>query len=381
MAADGAGLPPRPRQRVLMTGDTVGGVWQYSLELGRALIARNYEVMLLTMGAWPTADQRDEVAAIDGLAHFPSAYKLLWMDDPWRHVESAGRWLMDMADALRPNIVHLNDFGAGDLPWPAPIVAVAHSCVLSWWRAVHARAAPREWTRYRRRVTAALNAADVIVTPTHSMRNALDHEYGNAHTTCVIPNGRTDTATDRQPKLPCIFSAARVGDAAKNIQALRAVAPQLTWPVCIAGADDREQRAQSTANNNVYMLGRLDSTRVRRWFAHASIYALPARYEPFGLSVLEAAQAGCALVLGDIDSLRENWDGAAVFVPPDDHDALAFELKHLIADTTARCDLAARARERARAFTPNAMADAYCRVYGALSAGQGGRMHSRGGVL
>ncbi len=33
---------------------------------------------------------------------------------------------------------------------------------------------------------------------------------------------------------------------------------------------------------------------------------LPARYEPFGLSVLEAALSGCALVLGDIPSLRES---------------------------------------------------------------------------
>ncbi len=39
-------------------------------------------------------------------------------------------------------------------------------------------------------------------------------------------------------------------------------------------------------------------------------------YEPFGLSVLEAALSGCALVLGDIPSLRENWDGAADFAEP-----------------------------------------------------------------
>jgi glycogen(starch) synthase len=110
--------------------------------------------------------------------------------------------------------------------------------------------------------------------------------------------------------------------------------------------------------------------RVRRWFAHASIYALPARYEPFGLSVLEAAQAGCALVLGDIDSLRENWDGAAAFVPPDDRDALTRTLRRLIADEPARCMLGAEARERAKRFTPHAMADAYCRVYDTIGAGQ-----------
>ena len=54
----------------------------------------------------------------------------------------------------------------------------------------------------------------------------------------------------------------------------------------------------------------------------AAIYALPARYEPFRLEVLEAAAPGCALVLGDIASLRELWDGAALFVAPDDDRAL-----------------------------------------------------------
>ncbi|MEB3829625.1 glycosyltransferase [Phormidium sp. CCY1219] len=53
------------------------------------------------------------------------------------------------------------------------------------------------------------------------------------------------------------------------------------------------------------------------WYARAAIYAFPARYEPFGLSVLEAALSGCALVLGDIPRLREMWGDAAVFANPD----------------------------------------------------------------
>ena len=64
------------------------------------------------------------------------------------------------------------------------------------------------------------------------------------------------------------------------------------------------------------------SERLADWFGRASIYALPARYEPFSLSALEVAMAGCTLVLGDIPSLRETWDGAAAFVDPDDYDEL-----------------------------------------------------------
>ncbi len=67
------------------------------------------------------------------------------------------------------------------------------------------------------------------------------------------------------------------------------------------------------------------------WLGRASIFALPARYEPFGLLPLEAALSGCALVLGDIPSLREVWGDAAWFVPPDDRDALTAAIGSLIA--------------------------------------------------
>jgi glycosyltransferase involved in cell wall biosynthesis len=104
------------------------------------------------------------------------------------------------------------------------------------------------------------------------------------------------------------------------------------------------------------------------WLAHASIYALPAFYEPFGLSVLEAAISGCALVLGDIPSLRENWEGAAIFVKPQDDTQLQHILCRLIADADARHTLAERAMERARQFSPLRFAFNYLEVYRRLCA-------------
>jgi glycosyltransferase involved in cell wall biosynthesis len=116
-------------------------------------------------------------------------------------------------------------------------------------------------------------------------------------------------------------------------------------------------------------LGRLTSHEVRTWCARASIYALPARYEPFGLSVLEAAAAGCALVLGDIRSLRENWTGAAVFVQPDDSRALAHAIADLIADAARRSELGRFAKMRARQFTVARMTGAYMDAYARVRAG------------
>src|SRR5205085_3453294 len=114
---------------------------------------------------------------------------------------------------------------------------------------------------------------------------------------------------------------------------------------------------------NVTLLGRLDDSAMAVAFAAAAIYALPARYEPFGLSVLEAATHGCALVLGDIDSLRESWSGAAVFVPPDDRPALAAALRRLIDDAGLRERLGEAARGRSREFSTAAMGDRYRALY------------------
>lgn len=110
-------------------------------------------------------------------------------------------------------------------------------------------------------------------------------------------------------------------------------------------------------------LGLLSTEELASWYAYAAIYALPARYEPFGLSVLEAALSGCALVLGDIASLREIWGDSAMFVPPDDGNAIAYAINTLIKDSSLRTAFAAKVRTRALEFTPQRMVAGYLEAY------------------
>lgn len=360
MTADG--------RRVLMTADTVGGVWQYALELSRVLAAGGDDIVLATFGGMPTPAQQHEAAAIRGLTLLPSDLKLAWMCAPWDDVARGADWLATLADQVRPDVVHLNDFSHGDLAWGAPVLTVAHSCVLSWWQAVHDTAAPDTWGRYAAHVRASLRAADLVVAPTQAMLDATCAHYGPLPHTRVIHNGRSLPAPAPGPgvdETPMVLAAGRVWDAAKNLRALAAVAPRLSWPVCIAGAD-RSPDGDRIELPNVRLLGQLSSDDLAPWFARAPIYALPARYEPFGLTALEAALSGCALVLGDIDSLREVWGDAAMFVPPDDEDALAAALQALIDDPALRARQAALARARAARYTPGVMADGYRAAYSEL---------------
>ena len=361
-----------PARRILMTCDTVGGVWRYAVDLSRALCMRGHTVTLAAMGPAPSRAQQMEAAAIDGLALHSRACKLVWMDDPWRDLRAAGEWLLRLADAARPDLVHANDFGHAALAWPAPVLVVAHSCVASWWRAVHGVEAPPRWNRYRAHVRAALQAGDLVVAPSRAMRAALETEYGPLGAVRVIPNGTRGGETSACKKRALIFAAGRLWDEAKNLARLAAIAPGVPWPICMAGQDCAPDGTRANFLN-VRHLGVLRPVGMRRWFARASIYALPARYEPFGLSILEAAQAGCALVLGDIPSLREFWDGAALFAEPGDDDALRDALLRLIDDGALRTRLGARARRRAIFMTAARMADDYVAAYAALLPSPSGR--------
>jgi glycosyltransferase involved in cell wall biosynthesis len=104
--------------------------------------------------------------------------------------------------------------------------------------------------------------------------------------------------------------------------------------------------------------------------SRAAIFVLPARYEPFGLAVLEAALAGCALVLGDIPSLREIWQDAALFAPTCEPDAIAAALAMLITDAPLRQHMGQRARSRALEFSPRRTARAYLALYHEMSMSQ-----------
>ena len=354
-----------------MTADTVGGVWTYALELTRALESHGVEVMLATMGPRPSSAQREQALNIPNLTVFKSDYKLEWMPDCWTDVKRAGDWLLHLENRLQPDLIHLNGYAHAKLPWTKPTLVVGHSCVFSWWQAVRGDTPPPEWQRYKDEVTSGLHAAELVVTPSAAMLRSLNTHYGRIRKARVISNGREPKEFKPERKERFILSAGRLWDDAKNIKQLAAIAPELPWPVFIAGdfQHPQQQKQNDSIAAHCQWLGSLPESKLRTWFAVAPIYALPASYEPFGYTPLEAALSRCALVLGDIQSLREIWRDAAVFVDPNDSQALKTALQQLINNRQYRCDMAQRARVRALRFTSERMAKSYVGVYSELLTG------------
>jgi glycogen synthase len=353
-------------RRILMTADTIGGVWLYSLELIRALEKRGLEVVLATMGAPLAADQRRALRCVSNVTLYESRYKLEWMDKPWDDVQAAGNWLLEVEARTRPDIIHLNNYAHGPLDWKAPVLMVGHSCVYSWYAAVHGTLPPPPWDRYRQAVRRGLCAADKVTAPTRAMLERLKYHYGAFRTDGPIYNGRCAADFPPRSKGPFVFTAGRIWDEAKNIATLEKISARIPWPVFMAGECRHPSGGRNTFSG-LQHLGRLGSEAMRVWLGYASIFALPARYEPFGLAALEAGLAGAALVLGDIPSLREVWGPAAVFVAPDDAEALCDTLQRLIRFPVWRRHLAGLARDRARRYTAERFGDAYLVLYTRLA--------------
>ncbi len=348
-----------------MTADTVGGVWPYAMELIRGLGLRDTEVVLATMGRPLSLRQSQEAARLKGLEIRESDYKLEWMDHPWNDVENADQWLLHLEEEYRPDIVHLNNFVQGKLAWKAPVLVVGHSCVLSWWRAVHGCDAPREWFRYRLEVVRGLAGADSVIAPTLWMLKALAYYYGFLPRAGVIPHGRDPVAYTPGIKEPFVLSAGRIWDPAENFTCLEKASEGLPWKVKLAG---EEGLVDETADyhSKVEYLGWLSHRDMRDQFSRAAICAFPALYEPFGLSILEAALSGCALVLGDIPGLREVWGDAALYANPRDPQAFRDTIASVMAENEMRIHFGARARKRACCFNSANMASAYLTEYTSL---------------
>lgn len=341
-----------------MTADTVGGVWTYALELCRALQKFDIQVHMATMGKKLNSSQWRAAEEISNLQIIESDYDLEWMDDPWDEVDEAGQWLLEWEHQIQPDLIHLNNYAHGNLPWNAPVLIVGHSCVLSWWQSVKGKEAPEEWGYYAERVEAGLQQADYIVGVSCYLLDQLNKIYGPFSKFRFIYNARDAEYFYSATKENLIFSMGRLWDEAKNIRALYEISGQLSWPVYVAGSGNDKADAQ-----NVTFLNQLAQPEVAEWLSKTSIYVMPARYEPFGLSILEAALSGCALVLGDIVTLKEIWGNAALYADPENPDDLYDRIESLIQHPSRRNQMAKKARERARYYSPDRHAERYLDVY------------------
>jgi glycosyltransferase involved in cell wall biosynthesis len=357
---------PLTGARVLMTADAVGGVWTYALDLAGGLAARGIETVLAVLGPAPAADQADAARAMPGLRLLPTNLPLDWLAETPEEVGAAGAALAALAAETEADVAHLHSpaLAADAARFPVPVVASCHSCVGTWWEAVRGGPLPPDFAWRTRLVAQGCANADTLIAPTAAFAAATARFYGLAEAPAVVRNGRRPLTLDAHGAAPFAFTAGRLWDEGKNLRALDRAAARLAGavPVLAAGSTEGPGGAR-VALRHVQNFGRLSEGEVARRLAERPVFVSTARYEPFGLSVLEAAQAGCALVLSDIPTFRELWDGAAEFVAAEDDRAIADAIGRAARDPAHRARLGAAARARAERYTVEAMAAGTTAVY------------------
>jgi glycosyltransferase involved in cell wall biosynthesis len=354
--------------RILLTTDTVGGVWQYSLELARGLARLDIETAMAVIGPSPSDAHLRQARSVPQLKLIDTGCELDWLAEDYAAVARAGRTVARIARECDADLVQLNTPAlAADAEFRQPVVAVQHSCLASWWEAVRGTALPADFEWRTRLVRAGLHAADAVVAPTSAFAQTTRLLYALPATPRTVHNGRTPLPLPlpAHPEPDFVFTAGRLWDEGKNLATLDAAAERLGVPILAAGPV-RGPNGAEVPFRNLRCLGNLDEPELGRRLGARPIFVSAALYEPFGLSVLEAASAGCPLVVSDIPTFRELWEGAAIFVPPRNERGFAEAIFRLVEDDTERAAHGQAAKARAARYTPDAMAAQMASIYHGL---------------
>ena len=349
--------------RVLMTVDTVGGVWRYAVDLARGLNERGIACLLVGAGPCPASAPAFGSPGPAGTELVWTDETLDWMADGEAALESMPATLAGLARDWRADLLHLNlPSQAAGLPEHLPVLVASHSCVPTWWDVMRGGPLPDRWAWQRRRNRRGLDRADRVLVPSASHAAALIRAYGSAIRLSVVHNATRAPPSGDDGKEPFVLAAGRWWDEGKNASTLDLAAGSSPWPVRMVGAL-AGPNGQAVSLRHAEALGEVAPEALLALMRRAAIFVSPSRYEPFGLAVLEAATQHAALVLSDIPTFRELWADAALFVPATDPAGFAGAITRLAQDAALRRQLATRAAQIARALTPARQLDGVIGAY------------------
>ena len=348
--------------RVLMTTDTIGGVWTFTRELSSELLAKGCAIAIASFGPLPSARQKEWIEQQssrwrDRFLFVASDAPLERMADNRKAFSAAAQVLMPLIESFRPHALLSSQYCFGALPVFIPRIVVAHSDVLSLANARRTSMPPSEWLdHYRSIVSDGIGRADAIVAPTQWMLDALGANFALPTESYVIPNGCTLPPARLEPlrKLQAV-TAGRLWDEAKNLRILEQVESSI--PILIAGAVKCESASFRPSLARLQFLGNLEPSSLHKLFRQSAIYICTSIYEPFGFAPIEAAQCGCIVVANDIPSLREVWGDSALFF--EDSKSLSILLGMLQRNSRFRARARKRSELRALHFTSRRMAGKY----------------------
>lgn len=364
--------------RVFMTCDATSALWHHALDLAQGLRAYETSTTLCVLGAAPGPDQQGAARRVPGLKLNHLELSRGWATASPHQVLEAAERVAAMARAEGARLVHLHSpLLASGPAFVAPVVTACHECIPTWCHSVRSQPFDHALDWHKNDMATGLLRSDTVIAPTGAFAKVLTEVYGLPKPPMVVHSGRRPSTRESLPEgrgIPAtsfVFTAAQLWDEGKDLRTLDEAAANVKLPVYVAGsisglAGETPIAPNPITPNHVHFLGDLSDGHLAEWLTAKPIFVSTACYEPFGMIVLEAAESGCPLILSDIPTFRELWEGAAEFVPCGDSGATAAAIEAVAGDSALRARLASAARRRARRYTAEVMAAKVRAIYGGL---------------
>lgn len=219
--------------------------------------------------------------------------------------------------------------------------------------------------------------------PRHKIRVVLNRTLGSKR---VPPLSEIQPARLRRPSIVTVCGMSQRKGIEELIQAFELVGQQFGDAHLYLVGDGPErarfqsQASKSQSSERIHFEG--FQSRPQAYMLSADVFVLASRRESFGLVLIEAREAGRAIVAADVDGIAEALEGgrAGVLVPPRDPRALASAICRILSDECERRELQRIATEDISRFRVEFMAREITAVYNELLAARSDRHvpdHSR----
>ena len=227
----------------------------------------------------------------------------------------------------------------------------------------------------RKFVPKSISSAAAILTISESTKRALASQYGQSKVAVVVAHIPPAEPVQLTPE--AVHSALKelrlskkfilfVGtlEPRKNVAGLMrayALLPQEArdqYSLVLAGgkgwndAEINEVLDDLTAKgHDIVATGYITDIQKVALYSAAEIFVLPSHYEGFGMPLLEAMSYGLPVVASDIEVFHEVAGDAALFVPPEDPQAIAASVAELLADKQLQAKLTKKAATQLKTYS------------------------------
>lgn len=177
---------------------------------------------------------------------------------------------------------------------------------------------------HRRSVIRILQGAACLLPNSESEYRRLLTDYGIEKDYVVVPNGidpvlfPVRSAGNRS----IVLCVSRIEGRKNQLNLIKAM-NGVGLPLYLVGRPAHNQRRYyrqclQSADGNVHFTGYVSHEELLDYYARARVHVLPSWFETTGLSSLEAAFAGCNVVVGDRGDVREYFQNDAWYCEPSD---------------------------------------------------------------